>query len=269
MMRALLRRLSGRRAQLHCGVSYSTYKEALAACGSSGYEASDVPRVVRCKTEGFIARGECDRLASGESAALIVLGAATARLRVGVADDERLSVLDVGGGCGAHYLYLKAVAPQPLSWQVVEMPAMVEEGRSLESAELSFSTAIPQDGPPLHLLHTSSTLQYFPDPEEGLKAMLSAGASVFLISRLPLTASDGFSVMQRSRIGENGPGPLPPGMTDGITSYPATFLNQQRFEELVSEAYSIVARIRDSGGNYQTDRGTVSGFAYLCYRKGS
>lgn len=268
LLRRRLRDLALRRGRGSC--TYSSYEEALRAAGGNAYLETDVPSVVARKTERLKNR-EIDPRRVGHE-----LGTANITLAVAMAGmtgncKRPVKVLDVGGACGAHYFCAKAaLVRSDLEWCVVETPPMVAAASPFSSGDLSFSTSVPQAvvrlGLP-DLLLCSSTLQYSPDPVSLLDQCVASEARLLLLCRLPLTDGPTYTIVQRSRLIANGPGPCPAGIRDRAIKYPVTFLSRQIFESVLGRRYSVIARYPDSGGNYWTPLERVLGGTYVYERK--
>jgi putative methyltransferase (TIGR04325 family) len=270
-VRAALRNTVKTAVRRHAPV-FADYAEALPHCRPGGYDDRAIAAVVRAKT-GRLANDPdaSDNLLPPAGRAGLALLSALAQLVRG--KDRPIRVLDVGGACGAHYFAARHLAPAArFDWCVVETGAMISAGRSLADDGLKFAADIADGvcmlGGAADLLHSSSTLQYLPRPETGLSGMLAVRAPVLALTRLSLTDGDSFTVVQKSRLSQNGPGPMPPGFQDASVSYPLTILNRARVEEaLRSNDYEIVARYRDESSDHITPRGMIRGSSYVCLRK--
>jgi putative methyltransferase (TIGR04325 family) len=155
---------------------------------------------------------------------------------------SRLRIVDFGGACGAQYLRVRHAAGDRIhSWTVVETPAIVLASRDLEDDVLTFATELPGSA---DLVNSSGALQYLPDPIAGLYSLLDLGASVVCLTRLHF--GQGGRELQRSRLADNGPGPLPAGMADGWVAYPRTSLVRDQVEAALVTRYRIVT-VREDG----------------------
>ena len=102
--------------------------------------------------------------------------------------NTKLSVFDLGGGGGTHYLVARRFIDSDikLKWSVVETPAMVAEAQSLCEPELSFF--VDSDSASRHLgtidiAIASSVFQYFEDPINALEKFLNLEAQYIFITR--------------------------------------------------------------------------------------
>lgn len=228
---------------------FPSYAEAAAACGSAAYEEAQLVEMVFRKTGVF-------REAITRRSAPLIDGAASAALATALAvflesGARTLRIIDVGGACGAHYFALRALLPLTLQlhWLVVETPAMAARAQDFSGDELrffdDFATAREVLGPP-DLIHSSGTLQYVPEPYDLLHEMTNSGARFLLFSRLLLTAEPAdFATVQESRLSDNGPGPLPTGMTDGLCRYPHNYLRRAAIETALKKDHALLLEWND------------------------
>jgi putative methyltransferase (TIGR04325 family) len=268
---AVIRKAAAKSIRRHAPV-YASYEEALCRCRDGGYSSAAIPAVVRAKTARMIADPEalaCALPSAGRAA--IGLASVIANLLGGRTGSVR--VLDFGGACGAHYFAARRIAPAlRFEWCVVETGAMIEQAHSLEDGSLRFAASVASAQGMLggvDLVHSASTMQYLPEPEAGLAELIRVGAPAMALTRLSLTDGEPFTIVQRSRLAHNGPGPLPPGYRDGTVAYPLTIMNRARFEAMLLQEYEIAACYRDESSDHVTPRGDIRGSSYLCLRKSS
>lgn len=117
------------------------------------------------------------------------------------------------------------------------------------------------------LLYSVGTIQYLNDPLKAMEDFTSLGADVILFAGLPLTEREMYTIVQKSRLGSNGPGPLPAGIRNHVVTYPVSFLNRSLFEETVSRRYVVAAMYRDTGGDCRTPLEYIKGRSYLLLRR--
>jgi putative methyltransferase (TIGR04325 family) len=100
------------------------------------------------------------------------------------------SVFDLGGNVGnLFYLYSKHLAfPADLRWTVQDLPAAIEEGRTIAIARaerrLDFTTILPDKS--FDLLIVSGAMHYFETPLPQLIAKLPAKPRWVLVNRSPM-----------------------------------------------------------------------------------
>lgn len=154
------------------------------------------------------------------------------------------SVLDFGGGCGAHY---KEAGSTTVRWAVVETPAMVGRAADLQTDNLRFFTEIEVAANWLgsvDLMHSSGAVQYTPAPVETVGQLCRLKARNMLWKRLWLGASA--PETQVSRIADNGPGRLG-GISDKTVRYERRPMQEDQFLA-AHDAYRLVFREGDREG---------------------
>ncbi|MTD96193.1 methyltransferase, TIGR04325 family [Hyphomicrobium sp. xq] len=191
----------------------------------TSYAAESLAEVVYRKTRALDRRSIPNM--PGAERTLLAASLAAARCAA-----RPLRVIDLGGACGVHYAVAQLLK-FPLRWAVVESPAMATRAADLASDELNFFSDIRTANDWLggvDLLFSSGTLQYMSKPIEALSLTLSLSPPVVVWTRMALV-EDGRSVTktQKSWLSENGHGSMPPGLKDGMVSYPITKLPRSDF----------------------------------------
>jgi len=224
---------------------FPSYEDALLSAGSLGYEHEVLVDVVVEKTR--VLQASLEGLAPVDlSAVRTIIGVLLAR------ENSRkngpLTVVDFGGAAGAHYFYSRRLIPAhiKLSWNVVETRQMAnacakvwrdhQELRFFPDIE-SFSESQEADGSEclLDLLFTSSALQYCANPSLTLKRLVALGPKNIFITRTPFSALDQELItVQKSRLADNGPGPLPYRFKDCEILYPITFVPRSKVDVLIT-----------------------------------
>jgi putative methyltransferase (TIGR04325 family) len=204
------------------GALFATYRDALLACESDGYDSGLICDVVYEKTvrfrESLLATQHLDL----EAARTVIFLASTSFSPL-----EPLNVLDFGGACGAHFWIARTVQPgRPFDWRVVETSAMVERASRQFEVGLNFHCSIAS-ATTNHwipdVVFASSSIQYVSDTEYTLGAIFGLGAKQVFITRTPWSDfSKPIVVVQRSALSANGPGPLPQRFHDQAVEYPLT-----------------------------------------------
>jgi putative methyltransferase (TIGR04325 family) len=244
---------------------FESYLQALGSLRHSGYQLQAIVDVVIAKT--IVAR---DKMLDTQSVGLetlrplIALGAMTA--------GPTIRVVDFGGGAGHHYFLARTAlgAGVDLRWSVVETPAMVASARSqLTDRSLSFFSSTREAAEHLgqvDLVFSSSALQYTPDPLLSLREILAVRAEHVFITRTALsTLSETISMVQTSRLANNGPGPLPDGFSDRQVQYPVTFLPKALFQSTLQEAYAIRFEIEEEQAVFRLRGRNISHHGFFGY----
>jgi len=209
-------------------------------------------------------------------------------------DDGVIRVLDIGGGAGFHYFIAKAAIfgdserrsgarrsssgsrkrRVELQWRVVETPAMVRGARAkgLEEEGLRFYDNIRAAARSLgtvDLLLASSSLQYFPDPIATLNDMVDVQASYLFITRTPMSLHGTKRTTQTSRLGDNGPGPLPSELSslNRDITYPITYVDKGDVESSLRSGYHITARFLEEQGSFGSDLERYDNYGFFCRLK--
>lgn len=99
---------------------------------------------------------------------------------------RKITILDVGGGLGAHYLEAKRHFPHvEFVWDIVETPAMAQAGREhFSSDNLRFFDSIDDLVPNTYdVILMSSVLQYMEYPDRFLEKILKMKSENIIINR--------------------------------------------------------------------------------------
>lgn len=209
--------------------------------------------------------------------------------------DGVMRVLDVGGGAGFHYFIAKAAIfddpdrnsdgrrargssktkPIKLQWCVVETTSMVKgaKAKGLEEGEgLRFFDnirAAAQSLGSVDLLLASSSLQYFPDPIGALNDMVAVTARYLFITRTPMSVHGTRRTTQTSRLGDNGPGPLPPELSslNRDITYPITYVDKGDVEAVLRTGYQILVKFEEERSSFGSDFERYDNYGYFCILK--
>lgn len=223
---------------------YGSWKEALADSAGYGSPAIlDKVRTALLKVKNGQAVHERDSVTfDHKEYAWPVL---SALLWIASKNDGRLNVLDFGGSLGSSYFqnldFLKHL--KELRWNVVEQNNFVEAGRKdFEDGHLKFYPSIKEclvasaPSKPQVLL-ASSVIQYLEKPYEALQEWIDTGFEYILFDRTAFLPDRDRLTVQKVR----------PGIYDA--SYPAWFLNEKRFLEIMSKRYELVVGFGSLGGD--------------------
>lgn len=245
---------------------FSSYDAASAACQNDAYEGADLVKIVIEKNIAF--------RKTIQSSPVLDLSALRTLIGVGLANtQEKLNVLDFGGGGGYHYALAKIALGNNriLRWNVVETSAMSREAQRIADMDLKFFDNIRDAKNNLglvDLVFTSGALQYCPKPLEVLKELTELGAKYVFITRTPFNDSDKNLIsIQVSKLSENGPGPLPLGFRDKSVSYPITFASRREAERILNEKYEIRFLTREDKGTFRAGKNMFDMSGYFCELK--
>lgn len=147
-------------------------------------------------------------------------------------DRDPLSVLDVGGGLGIGYAYLRASAPRlkTVRYHIVEVPEISQAGSELfrGNAEITFQNQLPRDEATgeFDLVQLCSSLQYFEDFESVVAHVSSCRARFVYLLKTPVGNFPTFATAQY-----NLPGSV----------VPVWFFNYQELVQLFADSgYCLV-----------------------------
>ena len=261
----------------------------------TSYEDSDIVKVVTTKNVVF--RDKLRSRLLGTGTATLDMTATRILLAFSMMTEKRndegvMRVLDVGGGAGFHFFIAKAAifgdsgagrseerrtsssskkSPIELQWRVVETPSMVKgaKARGLEERGLRFFDdirAAAQSLGNIDLILASSSLQYFPDPIAALRDMIGVQASYLFITRTPLSLQGTMRKMQTSRLGDNGPGPLPSELSslDRDITFPITYPDKKDIEAVLRTRYNILVRFHEERSSFGSGLQRYDNYGYFC-----
>jgi putative methyltransferase (TIGR04325 family) len=157
-------------------------------------------------------------------------------LRISVQNKSQISVLDFGGSLGSSYYqcrnFLSSLSK--LEWSIVEQQNFVDCGREFfEDDQLKFfsdiDTCLLQRNP--HVILLSGVLQYLEFPYKFLENMVECSFEHIIIDRTS------FLEEERDRLAIQK---VPPEIYPA--SYPAWFLNLDKFLDIFREKYELIAQ---------------------------
>jgi putative methyltransferase (TIGR04325 family) len=135
----------------------------------------------------------------------------------------KCKVLDFGGACGAEYFLIKSLLNIDFYWTVVETPEMIKQAKELATYHLKFTTRLPKN---VDLVYSSGALQYLNEPYTMLEKLVKLRPKYIFLKRLVVGEEKDY--IQKSRLKDNGPGPLPKGFRDRNIYYPAKILSKEK-----------------------------------------
>jgi putative methyltransferase (TIGR04325 family) len=241
-----------RRGRAETNHTYSSFQEALRACGK-GYEEEELTRVVLGKTLAYKKSLEVASHATVSATEAFGMLSMAHLLTHSEAASRRITVLDLGGACGAHYFAFKRFFGDRIRfrWLVVETPTMCRLAEPLRNDELAFFDSLPaalRSGENPDLLHVSGVLQFVEHPYVMLDLLVKSGAPYLFFNRMAFTAKANDVIgVRRSMLSANGIGPLPPGIRDGEVSYPYVVLARRKFDSFL-DSYETVVQFEDNTG---------------------
>ena len=251
-------------------VKYKSYEEALSHCTVNAYQNEKLCSIVADKT--LIHVKSLNKKPFIVTPTTVYLAFAL-NYFTNAFDKKTITVLDFGGACGAHYYEVRNMIPQTVSlkWIVVETEQMIRSAVNcgLAKAELSFVSRLEDIKEPVDFIHSSSTLQYVPDPPGCLKKLTDVGARMVLFNRMMFNKNnEDIITVQRSLLSSNGPGKLPPGYTDGPIIYPHTTMAiNQMHSMMAAGGYECLSEFDEPSGRISLGKEEILGKGLLFIRK--
>ena len=189
-------------------------------------------------------------------------------------NNSNLTVLDFGGGAGAHYFFAKKFLDKDIkiNWDVIETSSLVlkVKNEGFENDELKFfNSLINQEviEKKYDLVYANSSLPYTNDPLDFLKKLLKINFKYLYITRTPLNENSNNQIigLQISKLSSNGPGPMPQNLKfeDAEISYPFTVLGKEVVEHEIQKYGNILFSFREETDAYKTVVGNFSNFGYF------
>jgi putative methyltransferase (TIGR04325 family) len=258
------------RAKAHSLPEFSSWDEALKKSTERAYEHNKLTKLIYEKTKAYR-----DNLSSNiisinnsEIQTLTALGIALSSQR----QSKKLTVIDFGGACGAHFFLAKTIFDTiEFDWRVVETFGMVKYARDLESNELRFYSDIEEaiaNTDLIHLVHSSGTLQCISKPYSVLQRLVNIKANYMLLSRLGVTPEPAEIItIHRHMMSEDGPGSAPEDFKDEICIYPFQYPVRDKINNILSEGYDIEFICDDPSGRFSVGSHEIIGLSYFLKKK--
>jgi putative methyltransferase (TIGR04325 family) len=148
-------------------------------------------------------------------------------------------ITDFGGATG-DMGDLTIEANPTIRYTVVENPILVSLMQQQET-KVQFTTEIPHE---CDVFYTSGTLQYISEPYEALRRGLLSAKRFTVLVRNNFSQVERFMI-HRSRLFDNGSGPLPLGFKNRVIKYPLRTIQEDRVREIALQSGFVLARERD------------------------
>ena len=141
--------------------------------------------------------------------------------------------------------------------------------RGINNDELEFISSIEDAKTEIDFVHSSGALQYVPNPYEFINRLINIKADWIFITRMMFNENDrDFVTVQNSLLSSNGPGKLPKGYIDRITSYPHTTMSFHKFNStIINSDYLPEWIFEESSGSYQIKNEKIIGKGLLYVKK--
>jgi putative methyltransferase (TIGR04325 family) len=165
-----------------------------------------------------------------------------------VEPQRELSVLEIGGACGASFFETELMLPERIRhWSIVETPGMAAAGASIaDDARLTFhsdiNSAILESR---DLAIAQGALQYAGDPLKTLADLCALELSYIYVTRTAVanTVAPIFT-KQVTQIADHGPGQLP-NAPEGSSSQPMTLVSFEALTSALPSNYEILFKFEE------------------------
>ncbi|TAV04260.1 class I SAM-dependent methyltransferase [Rhizobium ruizarguesonis] len=165
-------------------------------------------------------------------------------------EGEAAHFVDFGGAVGEMCSVIQKRFPS-WSFTVVETTAMARAAASVRPS-VSFADKLPDE---ITVLHTSGTLQYLKDAEGVWDGALQRTRRYACLVRNAFESKIQYRV-QRSRLFDNGGGPIPPGFHDMEIRYPQRTLSERKMVRIAEKnGFELVRRINQNSGVVSSVKG--------------
>lgn len=238
-------------------VKYNSYEEALSHCMSNAYQNEELCNIIADKTLIHVESMKMKLFALNPTTVYLAFAL---NYFANASGKKSIAVLDFGGACGAHYYEVRSILPQTilLKWIVVETEQMISSAgsRGFANGELSFAARIEDIADRIDFIHSSSALQYVPDPYDFLEKLIDVKAKMILFNRMMFNKNNyDIITVQRSFLSSNGPGKLPPGYTDKPIMYPHTTMSIDKMNSATMiGGYECLSEFDESSGSFSLGR---------------
>lgn len=229
--------LANKAIGFYSGRKYESYNQAKKYCSPEAYEDPELCNMIADKTIRLKnQQNEMPYEVKASSAFLLSAFWKTITL----SHKESISILDVGGACGAHYYSTRHLLPEniQIKWFILETEQIVKsaESRNLGNHELVFMSSLENFKYEIDIVHSSCTLHYVPEPYSLLKTITELNAKAILLNRMMFNINaHEFITVQKSFMSDNGQGPMPEGYRDKIIKYPHTTLSISKVNSFLSD----------------------------------
>jgi putative methyltransferase (TIGR04325 family) len=178
--------------------------------------------------------------------------------------NESLSVIDVGGACGALYFFVERMLPGRVgSWLVVETPAMADAARShFQDDRLTFVDfdQFEKHARRCDLLIASGVIQYVTAPIELLEKLVSRGPNWLYLTRSQVSTSEATIMTHHvSHLSDHGPSRHVEGVEDRIVRNRLVLVPEREVLARIAKSYDIRMTFAESGEqSRRTEKGPIT-----------
>ena len=244
-------------------LSYPTFETALFACKGNDYSSLQLNKTIFVKTINLEKKLKESNVLPLESLKSMIPFSM-------IEFHHQIKVLDFGGGAGLHRIIAQAALPATTEfvWRIVENESMTKIASQDSKNASSFFASIEEaaiDFGNIDLVIASGSLQYCPNPLYTLNQLVSLKARYLYLTRTPVTATSGRIItIQRSRLANNGPGPLPEGIKDLEIKYPITYVGKTDIESILKTQYKVRFTISEGSDTFRFRKTDIETIGYFC-----
>jgi len=183
----------------------------------------------------------------------------TALLKITAENNNKLTVVDFGGGLGSTYYDFTRLYPQAdLHWYIIEQEAFVECGKAhFQNSQLHFMHDLDVLPRKPDIVIVSSALQYIPQPYAQLDKLLALNSPYFLLDR---TTFSNLSTDEERIFVERVPAHI------YAASYPFWLLSYSKISKYFEKKYQILFEMDTLEGRY-VKNGIEVVSRGVCYKK--
>ncbi len=187
-----------------------------------------------------------------------------------------IRILDFGGAAGYYFHLFSNFAKSKVNWNIVENQSFVKEiikndliNNNQHNLEYFESIDIFRKKKlDLDLIFCSCSLQYSKDPLSELERICNLGSKYIYITRTPLINEEKNQIyLQYSDLISNGPylGDIP---SDNFEiSYPITFVNKLKFENILFKKYIKIFSMNEDKKIFTFRNSEINLYGYFCRLK--
>jgi len=195
-------------------------------------------------------------------------------------NNKIINVLDFGGGGGNLFHAMRRFLPKlQFNWGVVDTPELVQQihsrlqknfDNSLRSSNLEFFTSIESlvlKFKKVDIIIASSSIQYLEDPYAKLNELLSLGAHVLQISRMPLTHLDNLlQLTQTSNLMDNGPSRKSRSVEKNILITNKVYIpNIVKFKNIIEKHYAHCVILTETNNPFLNSSHQTNMYSIIAY----
>jgi putative methyltransferase (TIGR04325 family) len=141
-------------------------------------------------------------------------------------------------------------------------------GKNLNNEELHFISSIDEINFKIDFLHSCSALQYVPEPYTVMEDLLNLSPDWIFFYKMMFNQNDrDFTIVQKSFLSANGPGPFPGGYSDKVLAYPITFMSFNKFNNKILEKFKLEWVFTETTWSHQINEQPISGKGLLYNRQ--